>query len=104
MKQAALDLRKIDRTEAVRMTEGIPKEWEVKSEDGNRDMVLFSPEKRGIQLFFDPLDCGRLRDDVPWRCRMLSRGEPRVRWVAASGEGDSSPDGLTPANSLRNWQ
>lgn len=42
VKQAALDLRRIDRTEAVRMTEGIPKEWEVKSDalDALRDLIV----------------------------------------------------------------
>jgi hypothetical protein len=42
VKQAALDLRRIDRAEAVRMTEGIPKEWEVKSDalDALRDLIV----------------------------------------------------------------
>ena len=42
VKQAALDLRKMDRTEAIRMTEGIPKEWEVKSDalEALRDLIV----------------------------------------------------------------
>jgi hypothetical protein len=32
VKQAVADLRKMDRTEVVRMTQGIPKEWEVTTE------------------------------------------------------------------------
>lgn len=42
VKQAAIDLRRFDRAKAARMTEGIPKEWEVSSDalDALRDLIV----------------------------------------------------------------
>jgi hypothetical protein len=42
VQQAARDLRRMNRTEAARMTDGIPKEWEVTSDalDALRDLIV----------------------------------------------------------------